>query len=54
MIMEIFGIGPSREVGNIKNAIREAILDGVIANDYDAAYGFMIERAKEYDLKPVK
>ncbi|HVG13994.1 MAG TPA: HD domain-containing protein [Chitinophagaceae bacterium] len=54
MIMEIFGIGPSREVGNIKNAIREAILDGVIANDYDAAYGFMIERAKEYNLKPVK
>jgi hypothetical protein len=54
MIMQIFGIGPSKEVGNIKNAIREAILDGVIANDYDAAYGFMIERAKEYNLKPVK
>jgi len=41
-------------VGNIKNAIKDAILDGIIPNNYDAAYDYMIEKAKEYDLQPVK
>lgn len=54
MIMEIFGIPPSKPVGNIKNAIKDAILDGIIPNNYDAAYDYMIEKAKEYDLQPVK
>ena len=54
MIMEIFGIPPSKPVGNIKNAIKDAILDGIIPNNYDAAYDFMIEKAKEYQLQPVK
>ena len=54
MIMETFGIGPSRHVGDIKNAIKDAILDGVIPNDFDAAYKFMLEKAKEYKLDPVK
>jgi len=54
MIMEIFGLKPSKPVGIIKDAIKDAILDGVIANDYDEAYKFMLEKAKELDIKPVK
>lgn len=47
LIMETFGIPPSREVGVIKNAIREAILEGHIQNNYDEAYAYMIEVAQE-------
>ena len=54
MIMEIFGLNPSKPVGELKNAIKEAMLDGVIQNTYDAAYNFMISKAKEMGLKPVK
>ena len=54
MIMETFGIPPSESIGNIKKAIKDAILDGIIPNTYEAAYEFMIEKGKEYDLKPVK
>ena len=50
-IIKILNIKPSREVGIIKNAIKDAILDGVIPNEYNAAYQFMLEKAKELGLK---
>ncbi|MFI5125172.1 MAG: CCA tRNA nucleotidyltransferase [Chitinophagales bacterium] len=54
MIMEIFGIKPSRQVGDLKNMIREAIMEGDIENSYEAAYRFMLEKAAAMNLKPVK
>jgi poly(A) polymerase len=51
-IMEIFDIPPSEPVGIIKNAIKDAILDGVIRNDYDEAYRFMLEKGRELGLIP--
>lgn len=50
-IMEIFDLPQGREVGILKAAIKEAILDGIIPNEHDAAYKFMLEKAKEMNLK---
>ena len=49
-IMEIFNIKPGKEIGILKEAIKEAILEGEIHNDYQAAYDFMMERAKKMGL----
>jgi poly(A) polymerase len=54
VIMQTFGIGPSRPVGMIKDAIKDAILDGMIPNSYDSAFSFMLEKGAEYGLKPVQ
>ncbi len=51
LIMETFGIGPGREVGIIKNTIKDAILDGEIRNDYDEAYNLMLKKSSELNLK---
>jgi poly(A) polymerase len=54
LIMETFGLKPERRVGLIKDAIREAILDGVIKNDFEEAYQFMLQKAASLNLQPVK
>jgi poly(A) polymerase len=52
--MQIFNLQPCQQVGTLKSAIKDAILDGLIANDYDEAYAFMLERARKMGLKPEK
>jgi putative nucleotidyltransferase with HDIG domain len=50
-IMEIFNLPPSREIGTLKDAIKEAILEGEIPNEYDAAYTFMMALATKMKLE---
>lgn len=51
LIMETFNLKPCREIGLIKDAIKEAILEGEIANDYEEAYTFMLKKASVLGLK---
>lgn len=53
MIMQIFNIPPSKQVGVIKDAIREAILDGIIPNNYESAHQFMLTEAAKLGLAPI-
>ena len=53
-IIDIFDIKPSKEIGILKNAIKEAILDGIIANKKKEAFQFLIKKAAEIGLKPKK
>ncbi|NDV16128.1 HD domain-containing protein [Muricauda sp. TY007] len=50
-IMKTFNLKPSKEIGIIKDAIKEAILEGEIPNEYEAAYQFMLEKGKKMNLK---
>ena len=51
IIMETFNLKPCKEIGIIKEAIKEAILEGEIRNDYDKAYAFMLDKVKQLGLK---
>ncbi|MDE5685801.1 MAG: HD domain-containing protein, partial [Paramuribaculum sp.] len=53
-IMEVFGLKPSREVGDIKAAIKEAVLEGTIPNTHEAAYELMLRIGEEMGLRPVR
>ena len=52
VIMQTFGIPPSKEVGIIKDSITEAILEGEIPNEFDAAFQFMLKEGKKMGLFP--
>ncbi|MBQ4299886.1 MAG: tRNA nucleotidyltransferase, partial [Bacteroidales bacterium] len=53
-IMQVFGIEPCNTIGQLKEMVKEAVLDGVIENSFEAADRFMRERAAEMGLKPVE
>jgi poly(A) polymerase len=50
-IMELFGLAPSKPVGILKDALKEAMLDGIIPNTYEAALSFIMEKGEEMGLK---
>ena len=52
MIMEFFNLRPCKEIGLIKEAIKEAILEGEIPNEYNAAFKLMIKKGGEIGLQP--
>jgi poly(A) polymerase len=54
IIMTIFDLPPSREVGAIKSAIREAVIDGDVANDLESGYDFILKEGEKMGFRPVK
>lgn len=53
-IMHTFNLSPCKEIGILKNAIKDAILDGIIPNEHDAAFEYMLNTAKGLGLTPTK
>lgn len=53
-IMTIFNIPQGAMVGRLKSSIKDAILDGVIPNEYDAAYRYLVDKANALGLKPMR
>ena len=53
-VMQVFGIKPCREIGLLKEAVKEAILDGVIPNSFEDADAFMRSKAAQIGLFPVE
>ncbi|MBO7248311.1 MAG: HD domain-containing protein [Bacteroidaceae bacterium] len=53
-IMNTFGLGPTAVVGKLKSSIKEAILEGIIPNEHDAALAFVIEEAHKIGIEPIK
>lgn len=53
-IMETFGLKPCREVGILKALVKDAVLDGVVPNDHDLVFEYMLGKAKEMGLAPIK
>jgi methionyl-tRNA formyltransferase len=51
LIMKLFQIGPCAEIGTLKTKIKDAILEGIIENEYDAAYKYLMEIAEEIGMK---
>lgn len=52
-IMRVFDLQPCREIGSLKSSIKDAILDGIIPNEHDAAFKYMMKKAKAMGLEPV-
>ena len=52
-IMKVFNLQPCREIGSLKSSIKDAILDGIIPNEHDAAFEYMLKKAEQMGLKPV-
>ncbi|BCY28666.1 CCA tRNA nucleotidyltransferase [Flavobacterium okayamense] len=53
-IMQLFNLKPGREIGVLKEAVKEAILEGEIPNEYEAAYQFVLSRAEKMGLKSIR
>ena len=53
-IMQLFDLKPCQEIGALKSALKDAILDGEVPNEHDAALDFILKRAAKMGLSPMK